>query len=146
MEDLGDFGGGEESLFDDGGAGGAGEDVDFFGEGVEEGVAAGAAGGGGGGGGGGAGGAAAVKPEARVTTKFMTKYEKARILGTRALQLRCVFFFFWPRASLQPLPPRPSLRAALVTLFASLPPLHRPLLLAVGTRRLWWRCATKRTP
>ena len=145
MEDLGDFGGGEESLFDDGGAGGAGEDVDFFGEGVEEGVAAGAAGGGGGGGGG-AGGAVAVKPEARVTTKFMTKYEKARVLGTRALQLRCVFFFFWPRASLQPLPPRPSLRAALVTLFASLPPLHRPLLLAVGTRRLWWRCATKRTP
>lgn len=24
----------------------------------------------------------------RITTKFMTKYERARILGTRALQLR----------------------------------------------------------
>jgi hypothetical protein len=26
----------------------------------------------------------------RVTTRFMTKYERARILGTRALQIRCV--------------------------------------------------------
>ena len=26
----------------------------------------------------------------RTTTKYMTKYERARILGTRALQLRCV--------------------------------------------------------
>ena len=26
----------------------------------------------------------------RITTKYMTKYERARILGTRALQLRCV--------------------------------------------------------
>lgn len=26
----------------------------------------------------------------RVTTPYMTKYEKARILGTRALQIRCV--------------------------------------------------------
>ena len=26
----------------------------------------------------------------RVTTKYMTKYEKARVLGTRALQIRCV--------------------------------------------------------
>jgi len=25
----------------------------------------------------------------RVTTRYMTKYEKARILGTRALQIRC---------------------------------------------------------
>lgn len=31
-----------------------------------------------------------VEPSQRVTTRFMTKYEKARILGTRALQLRCV--------------------------------------------------------
>ena len=30
------------------------------------------------------------KPNAeRVTTRYMTKYEKARILGTRALQIRC---------------------------------------------------------
>lgn len=26
----------------------------------------------------------------RMTTPYMTKYEKARILGTRALQIRCV--------------------------------------------------------
>ena len=32
----------------------------------------------------------AVAPADRVTTRYMTKYEKARILGTRALQLRCV--------------------------------------------------------
>ena len=31
-----------------------------------------------------------VDPSQRVTTRYMTKYEKARILGTRALQLRCV--------------------------------------------------------
>jgi DNA-directed RNA polymerase I, II, and III subunit RPABC2 len=30
-----------------------------------------------------------VDPSQRVTTRYMTKYEKARILGTRALQLRC---------------------------------------------------------
>lgn len=28
----------------------------------------------------------------RKTTPYMTKYEKARILGTRALQIRCVHF------------------------------------------------------
>ena len=27
----------------------------------------------------------------RVTTPYLTKYERARILGTRALQIRCVF-------------------------------------------------------
>ena len=27
----------------------------------------------------------------KLTTKYMTKYERARIIGTRALQLRCVF-------------------------------------------------------
>jgi hypothetical protein len=27
----------------------------------------------------------------RTTTKYMTKYERARILGTRALQIRCPF-------------------------------------------------------
>lgn len=26
----------------------------------------------------------------RITTRYMTKYERARILGTRALQIRCV--------------------------------------------------------
>lgn len=33
-----------------------------------------------------------VDPSQRVTTRYMTKYEKARILGTRALQLRYVFY------------------------------------------------------
>ena len=27
--------------------------------------------------------------EKRTTTRFMTKYERARVLGTRALQIRC---------------------------------------------------------
>jgi DNA-directed RNA polymerases I, II, and III subunit RPABC2 len=27
----------------------------------------------------------------RVTTKYMTKYERARVLGTRALQIRCEY-------------------------------------------------------
>ena len=31
----------------------------------------------------------------RVTTPYLTKYERARILGTRALQLRYIFFFFF---------------------------------------------------
>lgn len=31
--------------------------------------------------------------EERVTTPYMTKYERARILGTRALQISCVFLF-----------------------------------------------------
>lgn len=31
-----------------------------------------------------------VANEDRTTTPYMTKYEKARILGTRALQIRCV--------------------------------------------------------
>lgn len=26
----------------------------------------------------------------RITTPYMTKYERARVLGTRALQIRCV--------------------------------------------------------
>ena len=29
----------------------------------------------------------------RVTTRYMTKYERARVLGTRALQIRYVFLF-----------------------------------------------------
>ena len=32
----------------------------------------------------------AIPPEQRTTTPYMTKYEKARILGTRALQIRCI--------------------------------------------------------
>jgi DNA-directed RNA polymerase I, II, and III subunit RPABC2 len=28
-----------------------------------------------------------VEPEKRITTPFMTKYERARVLGTRALQI-----------------------------------------------------------
>lgn len=31
-----------------------------------------------------------VPNDQRTTTPYMTKYEKARILGTRALQIRCV--------------------------------------------------------
>ena len=31
----------------------------------------------------------AVAVEDRMTTPYMTKYERARILGTRALQIRC---------------------------------------------------------
>lgn len=29
----------------------------------------------------------------RITTPYLTKYERARILGTRALQIRCVRFW-----------------------------------------------------
>lgn len=28
----------------------------------------------------------------RITTPYLTKYERARVLGTRALQIRCVSF------------------------------------------------------
>lgn len=37
---------------------------------------------------GGAAAGKAVEPAMRVTSRYMTKYERARILGTRALQLR----------------------------------------------------------
>jgi DNA-directed RNA polymerase I, II, and III subunit RPABC2 len=30
----------------------------------------------------------------RITTRYLTKYEKARVLGTRALQIRLVLCFF----------------------------------------------------
>jgi DNA-directed RNA polymerases I, II, and III subunit RPABC2 len=33
-----------------------------------------------------------VPDELRSTTPYLTKYEKARILGTRALQIRCVYW------------------------------------------------------
>lgn len=35
----------------------------------------------------------------RVTTPYLTKYERARILGTRALQIRCVragVYYYYP--------------------------------------------------
>lgn len=32
-----------------------------------------------------------VAPENRTTTPYMTKYERARVLGTRALQIRWAF-------------------------------------------------------
>lgn len=35
------------------------------------------------------GGAGLRSADERITTKYMTKYERARILGTRALQIRC---------------------------------------------------------
>lgn len=34
-------------------------------------------------------GGAGRSADDRITTKYMTKYERARILGTRALQIRC---------------------------------------------------------
>jgi len=37
----------------------------------------------------------------RITTRYLTKYERARVLGTRALQIRCdvpVLFFCMPAA------------------------------------------------
>lgn len=36
-----------------------------------------------------AGGAGLRSADDRITTKYMTKYERARVLGTRALQIRC---------------------------------------------------------
>ncbi|CAG5126184.1 unnamed protein product [Candidula unifasciata] len=33
------------------------------------------------------GSAGQVEPQKRITTKYMTKYERARVLGTRALQI-----------------------------------------------------------
>jgi hypothetical protein len=30
-----------------------------------------------------------VQPRDRITTRYLTKYERARVLGTRALQIRC---------------------------------------------------------
>lgn len=97
-EGFGDYGAQEAGLFDEAVGDQQGE-VDFLGEGdgSGEGESGGVGGGSGGGGGGGADAAAGggsgsgergIKAEHRITTKFMTKYEKARILGTRALQLR----------------------------------------------------------
>ena len=33
-----------------------------------------------------------VPPDQRITTPYLTKYEKARVVGTRALQIRSVYF------------------------------------------------------
>jgi DNA-directed RNA polymerases I, II, and III subunit RPABC2 len=38
-------------------------------------------------------GSKAIPPDQRTTTPYMTKYEKARILGTRALQIRFLFVY-----------------------------------------------------
>lgn len=37
--------------------------------------------------------AQSVVPAKRITTRFMTKYERARVLGTRALQIAYVYKF-----------------------------------------------------
>lgn len=37
----------------------------------------------------------------RTTTRYMTKYERARILGTRALQIRCTHLACTAAGSLQ---------------------------------------------
>jgi hypothetical protein len=50
----------------------------------------------------------AVETTQRVTTKYMTKYERARILGTRALQIRCTHVLA-AAASSMPLPVPPPL-------------------------------------
>jgi DNA-directed RNA polymerase subunit K/omega len=39
---------------------------------------------------GGQGGEVRKPNKVRVTTPYLTKYERARVLGTRALQIRCV--------------------------------------------------------
>ena len=39
---------------------------------------------------------AAQADRPRITTRYMTKYEKARVLGTRALQIRYDRFVFVP--------------------------------------------------
>jgi DNA-directed RNA polymerase I, II, and III subunit RPABC2 len=95
---FGDFAAGDgfeqqDALFDDeGGLGG--EEVDLGGDASGEGESGLGGGGGAGGGGVGVGSSAeaaasgGTRADQRITTKFMTKYEKARILGTRALQLR----------------------------------------------------------
>lgn len=44
----------------------------------------------------------AVKPADRITTPYMTRFERARVLGTRALQIRC-----------RPCPARPPVRTLL---------------------------------
>lgn len=40
------------------------------------------------------------KERPRKTSKYMTKYERARILGTRALQIRFFFFSFFLKSEI----------------------------------------------
>ena len=48
---------------------------------------------------GGAGGAHGQQQRERITTRYLTKYERARVLGTRALQIRCVPAVAWAWAA-----------------------------------------------
>ncbi len=75
MQDQGQV----DFLVDDGAVKQEGEGAEEDGAGGEAGAGAGT----------GAGGGKAVDKSQRITTRYMTKYERARILGTRALQLRC---------------------------------------------------------
>lgn len=44
-----------------------------------------------------------VPNDQRTTTPYMTKYERARVLGTRALQIRLVFIrYLYQRGGLSP--------------------------------------------
>lgn len=64
--------------------------------------------------------ARAVPKDQRSTTPYMTKYERARILGTRALQIRYVSFdpgSVRPNPA-QPSPAHPSVASRLSLLFA----------------------------
>ena len=45
------------------------------------------------------GGAGLRSADERITTQYMTKYERARILGTRALQIRCSVWGWSGRAA-----------------------------------------------
>lgn len=97
MSGLGAEGEGDESQGADGVANGAAEgDAQMNGAHASQENGTDAAGGGGGGGlmppPPGAGADRQPNRE-RITTPYLTKYERARVLGTRALQIRCVPFF-----------------------------------------------------
>lgn len=51
------------------------------------------------------GGAGLRSADERITTKYMTKYERARILGTRALQIRCSIWGWSGLAACTTIPP-----------------------------------------
>ena len=125
--DADPYGDGHDGLFADddggdagvgagGGAGAAGEAAGEAGGVAVLDAAAAAAGGAAAGGKG-----KAVDPSQRVTTRYMTKYERARLLGTRALQLRCAGDLISPPAAVlgallaaapSRIPPTPSARAS----------------------------------
>jgi len=78
--------------------------------------------------------ARAVDPSQRVTTRYMTKYERARLLGTRALQLRCV--------------ERWNGRQCGSTFRFAVPQSMTPVsaaTCAASTHRRWWILVTKQT-